>query len=246
MDVLELASPATAGPAGLLGIWALARAPAFGAETRAPAPARTEWRARFSADPVQALALATVNQSRLDRAQGNLARADARLDAFIRGRGTAAAFGSGAMNRLEAELNGLLAESRGGAAPPVAFWPGQGLLPRWDEIGQRFRQFLDQLNRLVLNYAYVETYVEDRFIARTTVGWSGEFQSEWGADIGPSHSQLHLTALNLALKSRATLLDTFLTTVSGALKLTAILTMPGGFLLALPAAWHFIQTLLDE
>ena len=102
------------------------------------------------------------------------------------------------------------------------------------------------MNRLVLHYAYVETYVEDRFIARTTVGWSGGFQREWGVDIGPSHSQLHLTAMHLALKSRATLLDTFLTTVSGALKLTAILTMPGGFLLALPAAWHFIQTLLDE
>ncbi len=252
MEAFELGSPGTTASAGLLGIWSVVPtagpAPAFGAEARAPADFErgTEWRCRFSADPVQALAAATDNEARLDRARSSLARVDDRLDAFLRNRMGGATFGAAAPRRPEVELGGLLAQSRGEPAPPVAFWPGSLRIPGWDELARKFRQFVDQLNRLVLHYAWVETRLGDRFVARTTVGWSGSFQSEWAVDIGPSASQIHVASLKLALKSRATLMESFLTAVGCAMKLTAVLTMPGGILLALPAAWHFVQSVLGE
>ena len=246
MSVFELAGLATtAHLPGLGDVWNASPQPA-GSFGRGPtAVSMPRWLARYPAAGVEALALVRVGESRLDLAGVDLGRAESRLDSFLRGATPGPSFAVDAGGTSEDELAGLLVEVRGQAGPTVAFWPGATLLPCWDAIAGGFRQFLENLERLVLNYVDVETRMGDRFVARTLVGWTGGFATWWGGDPGAGEVELHRRTVGLAPRSCATLLDTLLAAIRGAIKIASVLTLPGGYLLALPMAWNFIRHCLD-
>lgn len=246
MPVFELAglgSPADLP--GLGGVWGASPGPSASFGAGPAAVAVPAWRARYPAAGSEALALVREGESRLDAAGGHLARAELRLESFLRGGPPAPSFAADAGVTPEGELTGLLAEIRGQAGPAVAFWPGAGYLPRWDEIAGGFRKFLGDVERVILHYADVETRVGGRLVARTVVGWTGDFTTWWGEAPGPGGAELHGRTVGLALRSRATVLETLLAAIRGAVKIAAMLTMPGGYLLALPLAWNFLRRFLD-
>jgi hypothetical protein len=246
MPVFELAGlVSTADLPGLRDVWSACPRPAESFGAGPAAVSVPQWRARYPAAGVEALACVKACESRLESSGIDLERAESRLDSFLRGGTPGSPSTVGAGGTPEDELAGLLAEVGGQAHPAVAFWPGTSLLRRWDAIAAGFRRFLGNLERLVLNYVHVETRVGGRLVARTLVGWTGGFETWWGGDPGAGGAELHGRTVRLALRSRATLLNTFLAAIRGAVKIAAVLALPGGYLLALPIAWNFIRHFLN-
>jgi hypothetical protein len=77
------------------------------------------------------------------------------------------------------------------------------------------------------------------------VDWTGDMNTAWKPAISPEERILHQRSLALALKSRIALLRIIMTTAQGAAKIAALIAAPGGALLALPAAWKYVQQLLS-
>jgi hypothetical protein len=112
--------------------------------------------------------------------------------------------------------------------------------------GAQFLQGTDQLLRLLVHFAWVETQVEGDLLARTVVDWTGDSNTAWGGEFTPEQFQLHQRSLRLALASRTTLLRIFIIVTQSAAKISALVATPGGALLALPAAWKFVNKVLAE
>ena len=145
----------------------------------------------------------------------------------------------------EAELAGMLSTLR--PAPlPASFSLEQPAAGAWDEARDRFRQDTARLLRLVSQLAWVETYLQGRLLARTALGWTGGLETLWGQGARQDQASLHARSLALALASRNTLVRMLFLTVRSAAKISALLAVPGGALLALPAAWKFVRQTLDE
>ena len=83
-------------------------------------------------------------------------------------------------------------------------------------------------------------------LARTVVGWTGDLDTLWEQYLRPEQIDLHRRSLNLAITSRAAMLRTFIVTTQGAAKLSILLATPGGAILALPAAWKYVNQILAE
>ena len=83
-------------------------------------------------------------------------------------------------------------------------------------------------------------------VGRTAVGWAGDFDTTWQAHAAPSQFALHRRSLALALASRDALLNTFVLTAQTVAKLSTLVAVPGGFVLALPVIWRFINNILKD
>jgi hypothetical protein len=116
----------------------------------------------------------------------------------------------------------------------------------WREAAQHLQALLGELSRTVSHFAWVETRSGTRLVGRTSVGWTGDFETLWQADAAPSQFSLHRRSLALALASRDALLHTFVLTAQTVAKLSALVAIPGGFVLALPVIWRFINNVLKD
>jgi hypothetical protein len=207
------------------------------------------WRANFPADPGEAFVELAGGEARLEAWRKALPLAADRLDTFVATRAGGPAFVPSATKepaaRPEAELSALLAELQGGA-PTVEFGLGEKFFGGWQQAAQQFQAFLKQLLRSVAHYAWVETSVQGRLLGRTTVGWTGAVQTVWREGLAAEKAAVHQRTLALALASRATVLRVLVVTLQGAVKLSVLLSTPGGVILALPAAWRFINQIVDE
>jgi hypothetical protein len=145
----------------------------------------------------------------------------------------------------EAELMFLLREAQYGKPPP-SFGVVEEAREGWDQVVGQFQGFVDLLVRNFSHYAWVETSIEGRIIVRTGVSWTGDFESAWQDQLLPDQMDLHRRSLAIALASRATMMRTFAVVASTAGKLSALMVTPGGAILALPAAWKFINAIRAE
>lgn len=116
-----------------------------------------------------------------------------------------------------------------------------------DEAATRrqFEGFVAQMQRMIAQYAYVET-VFGVAVARSSVSWTGNFTTRWAVASPPAHIALHRQAVQTALGSRMALVRLAAIVVGGAVGLTVKTTIPGGSLLAIPAAWKFVRNVLEE
>jgi len=129
---------------------------------------------------------------------------------------------------------------------PVSFGlPG---LPSKDllEAGLQVQQALASMLQQVLYLAWVETHVGERTLARSVVNWGGDSDSVWNPALLPEEISLHRRSLGLAVVSRLALLRLVMTVTQGAAKISVLIAAPGANLLALPAAWKFVNRLLAE
>jgi hypothetical protein len=94
--------------------------------------------------------------------------------------------------------------------------------------------------------AWVETRIQGEPVAGSLLGLGGNVRTVCRPGLGPGHARLHWDAVRLVVDSRATLLRVVACVTRGAVAISLRLAVPGGAVLALPAAWRFVRRLLAE
>jgi hypothetical protein len=232
----------------VLGVWTAVPSPApvavaFGGNPAVAAP--PIWRTSFPAGPAAALALVGAGEARVETLEraipAALDRLGGDLEAWIE------AMPPGLADRApEQRLAALLAAARDPSDVP-AFGPGGsasfGVL---DSLTRPLQDALDWVRRTLLHYAWVETLIDGRNVARSVVGWSGDFSTCWRAGLDEAAVALHLRGLDMARRSRDAIVRTLTAAMQVALKIAALLALPGGAWLTLPMAWTLLKRLLAD
>ena len=207
------------------------------------------WRANLPADLNLAAEHLANAKASLDASQAALAEATDRIDALVEGRSTGLAFDVSAagteLAQPERELLAWLEEAQE-SGPRVSFRAAKEAGSGWEQAAQQFQGFVDHLRQIVAHYAWVETRVQGQLLGRTAVLWTGDVDTVWQGGLDAAPMVLHQRTLTLALACRDTLIRTFVLALSGAARLSVLLAMPGGAILALPAAWKFINQVRAE
>ncbi len=241
----ELVLPVPEAEPDVLGVWrAAAGGSSFGAAAGGDRPA-VLWRAELPGPPLAASSL-MAGQERLLAAAG-LALPDAgrRLQRFVADSRPAGshsfALDSAALPEPERELAILLGEARTSASSFAVEDKMAGIRQLAGEAGR----FLEQVQETLRHYAQVETVQEGVLLARTTVGWLGDVQSEALRAIRPDQAALHRRSVALALETRASWIRVVAQMGQG------VLLLGGGVISANPlmaaaGAWKFIRSILAE
>jgi hypothetical protein len=239
-------------PVGLVGPWQPGpELPvSFGLEAEQEAPV---WRVNLPEQPGAAQQALQEASAQLAASAASLDRVPVRLErlasAGLQSGGLSFDTASGLEpGSPEASAAQLLAEalaleqgkdvSFGGVEAPAS--------QAWEQARASFERFLSQLQREVLHLAWVETFIASQLLARSATGWSGDSQTIWREGADPEQMQLHRRSLELAIRSRLLRIRIFSTVSSGAAKLAVLFTTPAGALLALPAAWKFVDEILGQ
>lgn len=143
----------------------------------------------------------------------------------------------------EATLYHHLAQlQHGGEA--VSFGPGWPT--NWSQTVSDYQAFMQQVVQLLKPTLRVETQVEGVLHAYTRVGFSGDFETFFLGHSTSHYAQLHSHNLSLTLQSRQALLQLLAQTCTGAAVLAARFSLPGGVMMALPAAWRYLQDVMAQ
>jgi hypothetical protein len=204
------------------------------------------WRISLPPDMKQAHAYLDAGASRLELAEQALAQVPERVS------GLAAAWHTGqsfdlstltAMPQPEAGLLASLGEMESGAQL-LSFDAGvpEGV-GKWRQTLQQFLDFVEQLRKSFTRYAWVETRLSVRLVARTSVGWAGDVDTVWAAKPSAAEAAIHRRALMLAIQTRAALARTLIIVVQAAVKISLLLSTPVTAPLALLAAYRYVQAI---
>jgi hypothetical protein len=157
-------------------------------------------------------------------------------------------------SELESNLFALLedAEKEGQpASGEVSFALGEE--PVKEPVSQAFlsaraglEALVEQFNREVLHYAWVETNIGEQRVAQTVMNWSGDAQTVWIEGVNQSQIALHNRTLKIATQTRNMRLRMFTTIAGGAAKLAGLMATPGGAILALPAVYQFVKQIVAQ
>lgn len=115
----------------------------------------------------------------------------------------------------------------------------------WQEARARFDALIEQINREVLHFAWVETKVAGQLIARSEVDWSGDATTLWAETVSEEQKNLHHRALNVTARSRNMKLRLFVTVAGGAAKVTTLMAA-GTPILALPAVYQYVMSIVRQ
>ncbi len=242
MAIFEVIDPvlgATTPP----GPWVTRPAPPVSfSVAAAPEETGPVWRVNLPADLHAAQTVLNDADRSLHAQEVALQSATARIQRLASG---GASF-STRMAAPEAELMGLMQEARAAESGAASFGLRESAMAGWQEAEQRFQAFSNQIQTTLTTYALVETTIEQVLVGRSRVDLTGGFQSFFRHDIQPDQMVLHRQTLHLALASRAALLRTFITVLRGATIVATMFSSPVGAITALPAAWKFVDQLLDD
>jgi hypothetical protein len=255
--VFQLIDGAVAQAApSVLGVWETTQpegALSFAAPgAKAPAVDVPVWSVSISGDLRQAASDLDGRLAQVESSREALAAARTRLDALVtRKQSTtevsfAVASAGPDLPAAEQELLKQLAVAKGESAE-VSFGlfglPSRGDL---EAAEGQFKAMMARIAQSLLYYALVETRVEGQLAGRTSIAWSADAKTLWRRGARAEVFALHQRSLRLAVESRNSLLRMFMLTAQAAVKLSVLLATPGGQLLALPAAWKFINRVLAE
>jgi hypothetical protein len=237
----------------VLGLWTLpAPSPpdAYGLADDAGLEEPT-WRASLPDATAEAAATLADAEAALAAAEQSLPVATARLERLVAGLGSETSYAVQAgetPGQPEIALWAALDETagRGPGDPSVSFGPIASVTGAWDRASAGFRDYCGQVRGLVVRETLVETEAGGRLLARTALGRAGGMATAWRAGIGADEAALHGRTVALAIASREAMLGTLVLAVRGARLLAATAMGPGGVLLALPAAWRFVEDVRAE
>lgn len=236
-ELIDSVPGATAPP----GPWGVAPATSFStrgvSETNEPI-----WRAHLPADTAAARAALAIAAADLRSQEVALLRAPDRIRALSYG---GVSYAAGQSAAPEQALLGLVDELNGRTSGE-SFGLRETISAGWAQAEERFGAFMAQVQETIDNYAVVETRVDNALIGQTRVAWSGDMHSLLVSTIDPAQAELHRRTLTLALHSRATLLRTFGIVLRGAAIVATMVSSPVGMVTALPAAWRFVDQLLED
>jgi hypothetical protein len=151
----------------------------------------------------------------------------------------------------EGELLALLAYSDatalGRPGPEgVSFGLGETAGQALSRAKARFLALLEQLDREILHFAWVETKIEGLIIARSKMGWIGDSNTAWKGLTPAEHMHLHHKTLEVVSQTRNQKLRLSLTVLTSAAKVAVLMTAPGGAMLALPAVYEYTLKILEQ
>ncbi len=255
-QIFEISDPTLAlATTSVLGVWEVAEpaarpggAVSFDLPSQPPADVPV-WRANLPADTAHARELLDNGTARMGQSQQALNGAAARLNRLERNQitapqpGAAVSFGlpEDDEQQVEAEITGVLRQIQGDEGP-ASFNIREALTVGWDQARQQFDAILDRLTHSAAYYAWVETRVEQRLQGLTTVDWTGQMHTVWRVELAPEQARLHQQTLAMALRSRALVIST----LGMAVQAAALISTPGGQILALPVLWKCINQWLAE
>ena len=224
----------------LFGVWEVPSPAALGVsfDVSAPAPEPT-WRIALPASPDEAQSILSEQAQAIQRGESALTQAQERM-ARLGQPGERVSFAA-PIAEPEAELLSTLNTLQS----PVSFGE-PGVEAERRQTQDQWKSFLGQVNRMVSHYARVETEIAGALVGHTAIGWTGDFNTVWKPDITAPSMRLHHQSVHLALASRIALLRMVVVVGTGAANLAVKLSIPGAQLLALPAAWKFVQDVLRE
>lgn len=209
------------------------------------------WRLDLPAGRTLARARLQAAQASLDEIAWASAQAGPRLQRLSATQTASAglAFDAAASLQLPAAERDLLAMV--GTVAPDQDKASFGLLdrlplPTWEQASAKLQRLLEQAQHLTTHFAWVETTIEGRLIGRTTVDWLGGMRTLWLDGVDAEMQRRHDASLRLSLATRVATLRLLAVVAAGAATLTPLLVTPGSVLLALPAAWRFVQRLRAE
>jgi hypothetical protein len=252
----------TGKDSGFLGLWSMAPEPQL-SRISFSSPGETPpviWRCDLPGDLEKAGAIIYRAEAGLQANQAALEEGEQRLNALTRTKTGGFSFSLEAFDQElpepERETLALLSLSQadrigvsfdiGEQWDSVSFGPVQETSGKWNQATQKLGAFFEQLKRVVGHYAWVETRVQGQLLARSTVNWIGDLETACSVLPDAQFKQIHERSLRLALASRAAMLRTFGVISASAIKLSALLATPAGAILALPAAFHFINQVQAE
>ena len=236
----------------VLGLWSVVPRRPDGMAASVPTPKEVidapVWRANY-ADPGLAVASLRMGEASLTVSRKELGSVPERLNRLIETQPAALDFGVRSSEEIlaepEAEFLALMQEVKNGYSS-ISFDTGEKSSFGWEQASHQLKEILERASRFVAAYAWVETRVQEELLGRTVVSWTGDVNTAWRAGLSPEQIRLHQRTLALALGSRDTLFRTVLLTAQLAVKVSVLLSTPGGVILALPAVWRFIHRVLAE
>ena len=154
-------------------------------------------------------------------------------------------------SELESELLSLMAISEADAlGRPIPGDVSFGIIDSAGEVlGQakkKFENLVVQVNHEILHFAWVETVIAEKIVARTQVNWGGDALTILDDATSTEQLSLHQRTLQVVSRTRNLKLRLLFTVTSGAAKLAALMATPGGAVLALPAVYHYVIRILDQ
>jgi hypothetical protein len=109
----------------------------------------------------------------------------------------------------------------------------------------KFESLLEQVDREVLHFAWVEMKIAGQIIARTKIGWSAS-HTIWIEAISIEQMAMHMRTLKVVSLTRHLKLHLLLTVAIGAVKMAQLMVTPGGAVLAQPAVYDYVKKILDQ
>lgn len=111
---------------------------------------------------------------------------------------------------------------------------------------EKLKAVMERMTASLIYYAAIETKIDSAIVARTQISWVADANTIWQLGTLPEQFALHQRTLKLAIDSRNALMRTFGLTAEAAVKLSVLLATPGGAIVALPAAWKYVNQILTE
>jgi len=252
-----------------LGLWTAVPESAvhFGIEDEsdAPPPDTPVYRVQLPEDTAAAEAAFREREARMQQSAQALESIPGRLDDLVArtqarqkvAESQAVHFGIDELgmgeDAAESELLNLVADldASGASAPAASAQVEFGIVdevisPAIEQARSQFNALLNQVNREVLHFAWVETVMLGQSLARTSVDWSGDAETVWVDSISLEQTVLHNRTLRFATHSRALKMRMAMTVVGGATKIAALMTNPAGAALALPLVYRYVSQMLAQ
>jgi hypothetical protein len=205
----------------------------------------TCWRVRLPADADQASTILADAGERLRVADAALSDADRRLAAIARAPIAAPPA------QPEANLVALIGSSGhpviGSSGHPPDAEVAFGIVPdRWLDAARGFSAFATQQLKSATGHARIETYVGGLLAGSSVLGFAGRLDTALATPLDPERAQLHQRTVALTILTRTAFIRVTVIVVRGATILSTAMTSPVGPVLALPAAWKFVEDVLGE
>lgn len=225
-----------------LGLWQIQAAPPVSFAAGKSIPAEPTWQVALPAQLGEAQTALADQLLALQYALSDLERAREELVSLVSAGEVAYAAKSDSLSGYRAELLSAIH-----AAEAYSFEQrlSVGLLEDRKSYSQ-WVAFVEQVQKLVGNYAHVETTLGGREIGRTTVSWLGDFETRWRSFATIGEADVHRQAVHLALDSRTALLRVATVVVTGAFDIAVKASVPGMQIFLLPAVWRFVRDVLAE
>ncbi len=249
----------TTGTNDPLGLWTPAPdAVSFSVDEAVPGPV---FRVNIQAGGASAAEAFTENEMYITRLNAALENVPNRLDGLVvrtqahrqKTADKGLSFDAGLLEQQESGPEGDLLALLGDAEVEgkrsrreVSFGIQETTSAAWEQAKAGFEALIEQINREVLHFAWVETNIEGSLIARTTVGWTGDAQTAFLDEISDQQVVLHGRTLRIVTQTRSLRLRLFITITSGAAKVSTLIATPAGAVLALPAVYQYVMQIVAQ